>query len=347
MKNDKKRVKQSSETYPQSSSKSFSITNLTKLKQNKKKTNANSKLTKKICVSVSLSALVLSNHSIQQQSTNQISISIGNELEDIDFAVSLDEQIEFVSIYAPKIFQSYYEMERSCEIKPYLLKHSGITDNSRSYVINIMMRVSRKMKLENDTLHTSVNILDRYFSQCSYMVSDSIDLLLISTTCVMIAIKYIESGGNADDYFDLMTCIKESRLKKKDLVSCEAKVMTTISWSIFSPTTFTYIDRFLRASKANDLERSIAQCICDRALLGYSLLRYLPSHLAATFVLLSREINKREILWTSTLIYYTSYNIRDLFECREECISIFNQNDDNEVRKKFPVVYDYILARIP
>ena len=114
---------------------------------------------------------------------------------------------------------------------------------------------------------------------------------------------------------------------QQQMVQLETKILTAVDFRITLPTVHTYLNRYIRAgqvsnsnsssSSSNDsssnscistviisisliefslwkqlsqLAVCIARCICERSLLEYSMLNYLPSLIAASAVAMTRAI---------------------------------------------------------
>jgi len=101
----------------------------------------------------------------------------------------------------------------------------------------------------------------------------------------------------------------------------------TLNYQFTVPTIHTFLCRYLKAAHA---DRAMVQLTCyltERALQEYTMLKFLPSTIAASAVLISRTSLKRHP-WSPTLLKYTNYDETDLKDCIEEMErTIMNPNN--------------------
>ncbi|XP_059461763.1 cyclin-A2-3-like [Corylus avellana] len=102
------------------------------------------------------------------------------------------------------------------------------------------------------------------------------------------------------------------------VLELEIQVLKYLGYQLFSPTTKTFLRRFLRAAQASykipslELEY-LANYLAESTLIDYGFLNFLPSAIAASAVFLARwTLDQSNNPWNPTLEHYTSYKASDL-----------------------------------
>eukprot|EP01036_Dinobryon_divergens_P028125 gene28125-37021_t len=225
---------------------------------------------------------------------------------------------EFAAHYSIDMYDYFNIVED--EYRPdhqYLFAQTAINAEQRAYLVNAMISISRVQYYAPSTVYLAVNIVDRYLSLTTERVQP-VELLLIGVTSLMIAFKHEESGCFRFDRMVRCVCSAEQAPRtQQQMVQLETKILTAVDFRITLPT-------------LSQLAVCIARCICERSLLEYSMLNYLPSLIAASAVAMTRAIISGTSVrltpdspceqdpWTATLDYYTGYNQEDLTFCIRE-----------------------------
>jgi len=86
----------------------------------------------------------------------------------------------------------------------------------------------------------------------------------------------------------------------------ECAILTTLEFRISKPHSYVFLRRFLQASNADEEITAHANNIIEGTLLSVTLLRFLPSQIAAAAVLIAREWVGRSA-WSPTLVVHAHY----------------------------------------
>jgi G2/mitotic-specific cyclin-B, other len=111
--------------------------------------------------------------------------------------------------------------------------------------------------------------------------------------------------------------ITDKAYSTNEILEMESEIVNTLQWNLTVPTTHTFLCRFLKAAHA---DRSMVQLACyltERMLQEYSMLKYLPSVIAASAVNVARKSLHRHP-WSPTLVKYTGYDENDIAPCLKE-----------------------------
>ncbi len=111
--------------------------------------------------------------------------------------------------------------------------------------------------------------------------------------------------------------ITDRAYNKQEIVEMESEIVNTLQYNFTVPTIHTFLCRYLKAAHADRTMVQLACYLAERSLQEYSMVKFLPSQIAATAVLIARKSLKRHP-WSPTLLKYTNYDECDLAACGEE-----------------------------
>jgi cyclin A len=101
----------------------------------------------------------------------------------------------------------------------------------------------------------------------------------------------------------------------------ERKVLNELNFELTTPTTKSFLRRFVRAAQAGYKAPSLSleflgNFLAELTLMEYSFLPYLPSLIAASAVFMAKlTLDSSRHPWDSTLQHYTGYKPSELREC--------------------------------
>ncbi|KAF8103052.1 hypothetical protein N665_0188s0013 [Sinapis alba] len=218
------------------------------------------------------------------------------------------------SLYAPEI---HYNM-RVAELKRRPLSgfmertQRDVTKTMRGILVDWLVEVSEEYTLVPDTLYLTVYLID-WFLNGNYMERQRLQLLGI--TCMLIASKYEEIYAPRIEEFCFIT---DNTYTRDQVLEMESQVLKHFSFQIYTPTSKTFLRRFLRAAQATHVMPSVemeflANYLTELTLIEYEFLKFLPSVIAASAVFLAKwTMNQSSHPWNPTLEHYTTYKASDL-----------------------------------
>ena len=180
-----------------------------------------------------------------------------------------------------------------------------INERMRAILVDWLIEVHLKFKLVPETLHLTVNIIDRYLNICEVSRPK---LQLVGVTALSIASKFEEIFP--PELRDLVY-ICDNAYTREQILEMETKMLKKLDYRINVPTAQAFLVRFLKAAHADKKIVQLACCVLDSTLLNYSLLRYLPSQLAAASVLIARRTAGRNG-WSPTLLHIAGRKHEDV-----------------------------------
>jgi hypothetical protein len=116
-----------------------------------------------------------------------------------------------------------------------------IDRKKRSYLVDYLIEVHYKFKLQPETLYTTVALVDRYFIRQTDVPKK--DLQLLGITAIHIAGKYEEIYPPA---LEKLVKVTQSSIALKDVVSMELRMLTALDFDLVWPSAFRFLERFVR-----------------------------------------------------------------------------------------------------
>ncbi|KAK1434092.1 hypothetical protein QVD17_11010 [Tagetes erecta] len=187
-----------------------------------------------------------------------------------------------------------------------------VTQSMRGVLVDWLVEVSVEYRLEQDTLHHTVYLIDFFLSK-NYIERQKLQLLGIS--CMLIASKYEEKIAPSVEEFCFIT---DSTYTKSEVLKMENQVLNNLNFHLSVPTAQTFLRRFVRAAQASCQSSSLelehlASYLAELTLIDYNFLVFLPSNIAASAVFLARWMLDQSCQpWDRTLEHYTNYKPLDL-----------------------------------
>jgi len=224
---------------------------------------------------------------------------------------------QMCSMYAAEI----YEHLRMAEIKRRptsdfmeSLQHD-INKNMRGILIDWLVEVAEEYKLVPDTLYYTVSYIDRFLSSAAVPRQR---LQLLGVSCMLIAAKYEEICAPQVEEFCYIT---DNTYCREEVLEMERRVLNELNFELTTPTTKSFLRRFVRAAQAGFKMPSLnleflGNFLAELTLMEYSFLPYLPSLVAASAVFMAKlTLDSSTHPWDPTLQHYTGYKASELRDC--------------------------------
>jgi hypothetical protein len=148
-------------------------------------------------------------------------------------------------------------------------------------VVDWLVEVHQKFRLEPATLHLCVSILDRYLSVEEVERSK---LQLVGVTSLLLACKYEEI------YPPLVkdcVYITDKAYTHQDILDMESHILYKLNFQLSAPTSYPFMQRFLVLLDASPTMETASNYYMDRVLQEHDFLKYRPSMVAAAAVCLA------------------------------------------------------------
>ncbi|CAH8331277.1 unnamed protein product [Eruca vesicaria subsp. sativa] len=240
--------------------------------------------------------------------------TVANILKVIDIDSDHKDHL-LCSLYAPEIYHNLRVAELQRRPFPDYMERiqRDLTQTMRGILVDWLVEVSEEYKLVPDTLYLTVYLID-WFLHGNYIERQRLQLL--GVTCMFIASKYEEIYAPRIEEFCFIT---DNTYTKDQVLEMESQVLKYFSFQIYTPTSKTFLRRFLRAAHASEVHKPsqemefLANYLMELTLIDYEFLKFLPSVIAASAVFLAKwTLNQSSHPWNPTLEHYTTFRASDL-----------------------------------
>jgi hypothetical protein len=153
-----------------------------------------------------------------------------------------------------------------------------ITYRMRGILVDWLVEVHYKFKLNGPSLWLTVNLLDRYLQRVSIFRDK---LQLVGVAALLIASKFDEVHPP-----EVAECvhITDNSYTKKEVLNMEYNIFETLDFQVCVPTGYSFITRYLAVAEADEQTRYLALYYAERNLQEVNFLQMLPSFFAAAAI---------------------------------------------------------------
>jgi len=253
-----------------------------------------------------------------------------------------------VAEFANDIYWGMRDMEKSYMVSPDYLQQvqKELKDTSRAFLVEWLIDVHRKFRLMAETLYVTVSIVDRFLAAHEIRKSQ---LHIVGVSAVLIATKYEEIYP--PELKDLIQ-IAENKFTKAEVLTMETTVLSALHFDFMAPSSYRFLERFRKLSASAGDERVFffAQYINEICLLDISLIKHLPSHVAAASLIIALKKMKGFNCWTKQMEQSTGIKEADLRGTVEDVKSFVNEVNPKfleTLRYKFSKPEYFEVAKLP
>jgi G2/mitotic-specific cyclin-B, other len=159
-----------------------------------------------------------------------------------------------------------------------------INDKMRAILIDWLIEVHHKFKLQPETLFITARIIDKYLEL--EQVSKS-RLQLVGVTALLLASKYEEIYPPELKDFVFIT---DKAYNKEDVLQMEFSILSSLSFDLTFPTAHRFIERYARLLGCDSRVINFAYFLSELALIDIRMLQYNSSVTAASSLILAYKI---------------------------------------------------------
>jgi len=218
-----------------------------------------------------------------------------------------------VQEYAPEIQRRLFDDEAARLVQPdYMDSQADITPKMRTILVDWLVEVHNKYRLVPETLHLTINLIDRYLERATVMRRR---LQLIGVSAMFIASKFEEI--NPPELHDWVY-ICDRAYTKDEILRMECTMLSTLSFQIVVPTAAHFFPFLEKANGCDSVHRETAQYLLELGLLDIRMLKYKPSLVVSAALLLSNELFRRSCLWPARMVQESHHTEEALGSCVEE-----------------------------
>jgi len=199
----------------------------------------------------------------------------------------------------------------------YMNTQTDLTPKMRTILVDWLVEVHMKYRLRPETLHLTVNLIDRLLTRMPVMRKR---LQLVGVVAIFIAAKFEEI--NPPELHDWVY-ITDKAYTKEDVLTMECTMLTTLSFQIMVPTPAHFFPLFQKANGCNAVHRHLAQYILELSLLDIRMLHFTASHIVSAALLLSNEVLGRCTVWPPSMVHYCRHTDQSLRGCVDVLRQLF------------------------
>jgi len=221
---------------------------------------------------------------------------------------------QLCSEYAFDIFRYLRRLEERGSVRSNHLAGCPTNDKMRAVLVDWLVEVQTQFKLLQETLFSTINILDRYLA----VEGSSVDrgcLQLVGVTAMFLAAKIEEVYAPAITDF---VYISDNAFTEEQIKKTELKILRALDFQMFQPISLHFLRRFSKAGDVDVLQHNLAKYALEVGLLDYSLVSVSNSLLAASALFLSllllEPADCTSTVWSSSLAFYSGY-------CKDDLVS--------------------------
>lgn len=261
-----------------------------------------------------------------------------------------DDDPLMVTEYANEIFEYLRSLEDTTAPNPdYMDAQEGLHWEQRGILVDWLIEVHQKFHLLPETLYLAINIIDRFLSVKVVMIDR---LQLVGITAMFIAAKYEEVFSPHLGHFKYLA---DDTFTEEEILRAERFMLQTLDYNLSYPNPMNFLRRISKATDYDQDTRTVAKYLMEISLVDYRLMEYLPSHVAAAAMYLSRMILKRGS-WDPSLVHYSGYTeaeIKPVFFILVEYIlrpkhkAFFNKYASKKFSKVSLLAREWAKAKAP
>merc|ERR1740130_2105828 len=235
--------------------------------------------------------------------------------------------------YLPDIYRVLQREEAFHTASPcYMDRQVHVNAKMRGILVDWLVSVQQKYKLKAETLFMAISLLDRYLEQ---KATARRYLQLVGVTSMLIAAKFEEVYPPQINDFVYVT---DKAYTKEDIIKMEVAILGALDFKICTPTPMQFLDRYQSVNGCSESHQHLAQYLLELTLPDYNMLKYTPSRLAASAVLLSNKLLRKQPSWKAAAVKQTHFTEQMLKGCAMEMCALLEHAEQNPlqaVRKKF------------
>ena len=196
----------------------------------------------------------------------------------------------------------------------YMRNQTDVNDKMRAILIDWLVEVHLKFKLMPETLHLTVNVIDRFLARKQVTRKN---LQLVGVTAMLVASKYEEIW--APEVRDFVY-ISDKAYTRDQILNTEKMMLNTLKFNMTVPTGYHFMNRFLKAAKADKKLEQVAMYLMEVTMPNYNFVKYPASHMAAA-TLRAAQLTLQRGTWNTALQKHSQYSEAQLRECVEAIVA--------------------------
>jgi len=225
----------------------------------------------------------------------------------------------------------------------YMDRQRNINSKMRTVLVDWIIEVHCKCKLQLETLFLSVNIIDRFLQRQQVARKR---FQLVGVTALMIAAKFEEIyPPEVAEFVDLT----DNAYTTDEVHDTELTILNLLDFRLCGPTVAHFFERYQRLIKCKEMQYYLIQYMLELTLLDVKMLKYSPVELAASACLLSRKLLEVKPSWPMAMVRHTQLHERNMSGCIMDLATLLRDRGSVEqqfVDKKFSLAKFHNVAQL-
>lgn len=240
--------------------------------------------------------------------------------------------------YANDIYAYHRSAEAASQASPtYMTRQRDINARMREILVDWLVEVHLKFKLEQETLFLTVNLIDRFLERREVTRNK---LQLVGCAAMLLGSKYEEIY--APEVRDFVY-ISDQAYTHEQILAMETIMLNALGFDLTVPSALKFADRFIKVvdRESDEAFRMTVYYLLEITLQDYSFIKYLPSMVAASAMHIALRATAsssiRDASYTPLLQRYTQYSPEQLRPCMSAMWALVQNNEPRyrAVRSKY------------
>jgi len=214
--------------------------------------------------------------------------------------------------YATETYVYLRHLEAECGVRSMHLAGMQTNEKMRGVLVDWLVEVTSQFKLLQETLHSTVDILDRFMQVEGKSIGRS-RLQLVGVASMFLAAKIEEMYAPACADFVYIT---DNAYTEAEIKSMELRIAKALAFRLSQPVSLNFLRRNSKAGDVDILQHNLAKYFLESTLMEYSLAPVYGSKLAAASLCLSLLVTDPSTsvstVWTPTLAFYSGYSMEEV-----------------------------------
>ena len=196
-------------------------------------------------------------------------------------------------VYQQEIMEYLAEHGETLKVEGnYFVEQPDITEHMRAVLLNWLIDVHLKYKLQPETLFVAVQVLDAYLSR---RVVGRAELQLVGITSLWIAAKYEETYQVPKLANLVFIC--DSAYNRQQILAMEGSIIQALDFDLLTITPFHYFQHLHHLAAFSPKDYFFCHYLLEITLFSLVFRRYHPRIIAAAVGFFVNKLRKRDPCW--------------------------------------------------
>jgi len=239
-----------------------------------------------------------------------------------------------VAEYAPGIYKHLHNEEIINQYPAdFMGNQTEITEKMRACLVDWIGELHYKFKMWPETLYVTIAIIDKYLQNEGALAKKQMQVL--GLTALHIAGKYEEIYP--PELKHLIQVTGDKSVTREEIVRMEFKIIQALDFNFTFPSTLRFMERLARVAQVSDKTQMLAQYFCDTSLLDCTLMKELPSKVAAIAVYAALKLSKggQGSVWNATLTKNSGYKEEEVRGMATELVNYVRSIEKSSLQTFF------------